>query len=101
MLGAASSVRKRCSVDHAAGAGLSAGHWNEGIAIEHDKFIRADVGGWPDLAPGIPWIDTDADGMPDEWETAHGLDPATADGATDRDGDGYSNLEDWLNSLAD
>ena len=58
------------------------------------------VGGWPDLAPGAPWIDSDGDGMPDDWERTHGHDPATPDGATDRDGDGYTNLEDWLNSLA-
>ncbi|MBU1346284.1 MAG: pectate lyase [Alphaproteobacteria bacterium] len=60
-----------------------------------------DVGGWPDLAPGAPWIDGDGDGdgMPDDWETAHGLDPAASDGALDPDGDGYTNLEDWLNGL--
>ena len=73
-----------------------------GVADGTGRIINSqtDVGGWPDLAPGTPWIDTDADGMPDDWETAHGLDPATADGAADRDGDGYTNLEDWLNSLA-
>lgn len=60
---------------------------------------QTDVGGWPDLAPGTPWTDTDADGMPDAWETAHGLNPATPDGSADHDGDGYTNLEDWLNSL--
>lgn len=58
------------------------------------------VGGWPDLAPGSPWVDGDGDGMPDDWERAHGHDPAQADGAADRDGDGYTHLEDWLNSLA-
>jgi hypothetical protein len=57
------------------------------------------VGGWPDLAPGSPWIDGDGDGMPDDWEGAHGHDPARPDGAADRDGDGFTNLEDWLNSL--
>ena len=73
-----------------------------GVADGTGRIINSqtDVGGWPDLAPGTPWIDTDADGMPDAWETIHGLDPATADGAADRDGDGYTNLEDWLNSLA-
>jgi hypothetical protein len=58
------------------------------------------VGGWPELAPGAPWIDSDGDGMPDDWEHARGLDPADpADGARDADGDGFTALEDWLNSL--
>jgi hypothetical protein len=39
--------------------------------------------------------------MPDAWESAHGLDPKDpADAAKDRDGDGYSNIEEWLNELA-
>lgn len=61
---------------------------------------QTQVGGWPLLAPGSPWVDGDGDGMPDDWETAHGLDPADpADGPADRDGDGFTALEDWLNSL--
>lgn len=74
-----------------------------GVSARSERIIdsQAQVGGWPELAPGTPWIDGDGDGLPDAWERAHGLDPAnTADGATDRDGDGFSNLEDWLNSLA-
>lgn len=59
------------------------------------------VGGWPELEPGTPWIDSDGDGMPDEWERGHGLNPASAaDGSNDRNGDGFTNLEDWLNELA-
>ena len=61
---------------------------------------QADVGGWPDLAPGRPWRDGDGDGMPDDWERRQRLDPANpGDGPGDRDGDGYSNLEEWLNGL--
>ncbi|HEX8661172.1 MAG TPA: pectate lyase, partial [Brevundimonas sp.] len=59
------------------------------------------VGGWPELAAGKPWVDGDGDGMPDDWETANGLNPAeAADGTADRNGDGWTNLEDWLDSLA-
>ncbi|HYJ83160.1 MAG TPA: pectate lyase [Allosphingosinicella sp.] len=62
---------------------------------------QKEVGGWPDLAPGTPWRDGDGDGMPDDWERRGGLDPADpADGNSDRDGDGYTELEEWLNSLA-
>ena len=46
--------------------------------------------------------DTDHDGMPDAWEKAHGLDPHDpADRNGDRDGDGYTNLEEYLNSLCE
>jgi pectate lyase len=59
----------------------------------------AQVGGWPKLAAGTPQRDADDDGMPDAWETDHGLDPARADGAGDRDGDGYTNVEEYLDGL--
>jgi hypothetical protein len=43
-------------------------------------------------------VDSDGDGLPDAWETTHGLDPRDAsDGAKDADGDGYTNLEELLN----
>ncbi|MEG3181165.1 pectate lyase family protein [Sphingomonas sp. LT1P40] len=57
-------------------------------------------GGWPVLRSGTAPVDSDDDGMPDAWERARGLDPARADGAADRDKDGYSNLEEYLNELA-
>lgn len=45
--------------------------------------------------------DTDADGMPDWWETAHAtLNRDIADNNDDPDGDGYTNLEDYLNWMA-
>ena len=39
--------------------------------------------------------DTDHDGMPDAWETAHGLNPLVADAGADPDGDGRTNLEEY------
>ncbi|HKE96672.1 MAG TPA: pectinesterase family protein, partial [Povalibacter sp.] len=61
---------------------------------------QKDVGGWPNLASLPAKVDTDHDGMPDEWERAHGLDRRRADGNEDANGDGYTNLDDYLNSLA-
>jgi PelA/Pel-15E family pectate lyase len=58
------------------------------------------VGGWPELRSLPAPEDSDHDGMPDAWELEHGLntnDPA--DGGQDANGDGYTNLEDYLNSL--
>jgi hypothetical protein len=41
--------------------------------------------------------DRDGDGMPDDWEVQHGLNPDNAsDAATDADGDGYTNLQEYL-----
>jgi hypothetical protein len=57
-----------------------------------------DVGGWPMYASGPPPADEDRDGMPDAWEREHGLDPANPnDTRGDRDADGYTNLEEFLN----
>lgn len=64
---------------------------------------QEDVGGWedyPETHRAADW-DADADGMPGAWEAKHGLDPNDpADGAVDPDGDGYTNLERYLNWLA-
>jgi len=61
-----------------------------------------DVGGWdnyPEVKHPADW-DTDRDGLPDTWEKQHGLNPADAtDGNKDLTGDGYLNLEKYLNSL--
>jgi hypothetical protein len=59
---------------------------------------QTEVGGWPELKSAAPPVDSDHDGMPDEWETQHGLNPNDpADGAMDSDQDGYTNLEEYLN----
>jgi len=58
------------------------------------------VGGWPELSAGTPPPDGDNDGMPDEWERQRGLDPTQAgDSSADRDGDGYTNIEEYINGL--
>jgi len=62
------------------------------------------VGGQPAVTSEkrLTGFDTDGDGMPDTWETAHGLNPNSAsDGTGDYNGDGYTNVEKYLNELAD
>jgi len=58
---------------------------------------QAEVGGWPDYRSTEPPLDTDNDGMPDAWEEEHGLDSTNSDPNSDSDGDGYTNLEEFLN----
>ena len=61
-----------------------------------------EVGGYPVIAVvtrPADW-DTDGDGMPDNWEIQHGLNPNDpADRNDDFDHDGYTNLEEYLNEV--
>lgn len=45
-------------------------------------------------------LDSDSDGMPDSWETSHGLNNSLNDSALDRDSDGYTNIEEYLHFLS-
>jgi pectate lyase len=57
------------------------------------------VGGWPALSSKAP-PHSDSDGMPDSWERRHGLNPRdAADGTSDRNKDGYTNIEEYLNQI--
>ncbi|HSW46577.1 MAG TPA: fibronectin type III domain-containing protein [Phycisphaerae bacterium] len=63
------------------------------IATGHDPL--------PILSSGRAPADADRDGMPDSWETGQGLNPNDpADASLDPDGDGYTNIEEYLNHLA-
>ena len=58
------------------------------------------MGGYPEYS-GEPRVDTDGDGMPDDWEKANGLnpnDPSDANG--DCTGDGYTNIEKYINGIS-
>jgi pectate lyase len=58
------------------------------------------VGGYPNLSGGTPLVDSDHDGMPDEWERQMNLNPDDAsDGNGDLDADSYTNIEKYLHSL--
>jgi pectate lyase len=59
---------------------------------------ESEVGGFPAIDGGTAYPDADHDGMSDAWETTHGLSPSqAADQNLDADGDGYANVEEFLN----
>ena len=61
---------------------------------------QEEVGGWPVLLSLPAPFDTDGDGIPDDWELAHGLDPRNgSDGAKIADKSGYTHLELYLADL--
>ena len=63
---------------------------------------QEDVGGYRQYTGGPVPDDTDHDGMPDWWEKWQLSDPNDpTDGNGDPDLDGYTNLEDYLEYLAD
>jgi hypothetical protein len=76
----------------------------ENIITGKSKIIDSqdEVGGWdryPIVHRPDDW-DIDRDGIPNTWEKMHGLDPGdSADRNEDMDGDGYTNLEEYMNSL--
>jgi pectate lyase len=58
------------------------------------------VGGYPSYNSLPAPVDTDGDGIPDEWETANGLNPANAsDGALKNLSRAFTNLEVYLYDL--
>ncbi len=92
--GVGATVPSRDSVD----ARVLADCWDDDGSIIDSQD---DVGGYPAYATGSAPTDTDQDGMPDSWETSYGTNPNVADNNGDLDSDGYTNLEEYLNSLCD
>jgi pectate lyase len=91
LTGVGATLPKRDSVDARI---ISEVRLGRGAIIDSQQ----DVGGWPELKSVAPPVDTDGDGMPDAWERKHGLDPRNpSDGNSDKDLDGYTNLEEYLN----
>ena len=61
---------------------------------------QSQLGGWPELKTAPAPADSDADGMPDEWEKLKGLDPNNpADASLYQLSPSYTNLEVYMNSL--
>ena len=87
----------RDKIDQRIVAEVSSGKPQQGNGFI-DRVEQA--GGWPVLKSTTPAPDTDGDGMPDSWETKNKLNPKNpADGNTDANKNGYTNVEEYLNSL--
>jgi pectate lyase len=94
LAGAGTTVPRRDAVDIRL---IREARTGRGKHIDHPD----EVGGFPKIKGGDAPLDTDHDAMPDTWEKMHGLDPSDpADGPKDRNGDGYTNVEEYLNMLA-
>lgn len=73
---------------------LPADSYKQGIITDPSQ-----VGGLPEYN-GTPYIDTDKDGIPDAWEIKYGLNPNdSGDAALDCNGDGYTNIEKYINGI--
>jgi hypothetical protein len=68
--------------------------YKKGIIVDISQ-----VGGYPTYS-GEPYQDTDGDGIPDAWEEKFGMDPNDpSDAVEDKNGDGYTNIEAYINGI--
>ena len=68
--------------------------------IDHPSDVKGDGWEkWPPLTQTEAKQDTDGDGMPDDWETANGLNPNDASDGNAIGEEGYTNLEIYMNAL--
>ncbi|WP_435138327.1 polysaccharide lyase [Formosa sp. A9] len=73
---------------------LPADSYKKGIITHPDQ-----VGGYPEYK-GKPYKDSDSDGISDRWEKKYGLNPNDASDANqDVNGDGYTNIEKYINGI--
>ncbi len=71
--------------------------WYDGARAEEGALLLEPAEG--EARDGVDLVmpvDDDHDDMGDSWEREHGLDPGRDDSDDDLDGDGYTNLEEWL-----
>jgi pectate lyase len=72
------------------------GSFINGTDVDTLSEIKALV----NLTSPAPPSDTDNDGMADSWETTNGLNTASNDSSLDKDGDGYTNIEEYFQYLS-
>lgn len=76
-------------------------------AVEETRNRTGDWGNrrpvdWLDgLTPGTPPVDADNDGMADDWESDHGLDPSDGNDHATIMPSGYTAIEEYINGLAE
>lgn len=80
------------------GSGLSRGFINS-QDDNRPSDAPANWSAWPDLVSATAPVDTDGDGIPDDWETANGLNPNNPADALNLTEERYTMLEVYLNSL--
>lgn len=93
LVGAGATLPRRDAVDR---------RLAESLRKKQGRMINSpsEAGGYPNMKGGKPPLDSDHDGMPDEWEKKIGLNPRDpSDAAGDHNGDGYTNIEEYLHLL--
>jgi hypothetical protein len=65
----------------------------------HGTAFEQTVNAWPVLKSTPAPLDSDSDGMPDEWEKKNGLDPSSADANGNKLHSFYTNIEVYINQL--
>ena len=92
------SVDTRVALDFVNGTGVTKDVMSSNPAVGYtaanDDYHDHETGA---LAPPV---DSDNDGMADAWEIANGFIVGANDSAGDADGDGYTNIEEYLHELA-
>jgi len=75
----------------------------EDVVYGRGRLINqeSEVGGWPEMRSEEPPADSDHDGMSDWWEISKGLDPLDPADSKKDSGDGYTNLEKYLNWIVE
>lgn len=81
-------------------ATFTSGSNPSGLIDSQDDCVYGDgTSGWPELKSETAPLDTDRDGMPDEWERKNDLDPNDPEDRNKTNDEGYTMLEVYMNSL--
>ncbi len=70
-----------------------------GPSADEQTDHHSDYGGYPSIATGSPCSDSDSDGLPDEWESLYFNCQTCAKPESDANGDGFTNIEAYVNGI--